>query len=97
MAVHAVHFARSCQYLDKDSISCETNNFVARMLRKMNFCAFIFNAGPPEGEILVEQTDRQTDKVTTVTLAAHVRRGLIKTFINEHYWCQTLGVYILIL
>ena len=55
----------------------ETNNFIARLTHAMNINIFTFTPGRPTGEILVEQTDGQTDKVTTVTLAAHARRGLI--------------------
>ena len=47
-------------YLDKDSISHRINNFIARLTSKMNVYIFIFTAGPPRGEILVEQTDRWT-------------------------------------
>ena len=49
MAARAVLLAQSCQYLDRDSISRETNNFIAKILSKMNIYVFIFNAGPPGG------------------------------------------------
>ena len=64
-------------YLDRERISHKTNNFMARFTHAMNINVFTFTPGRPTGEISVEQTDGQTDKVTTVTLAAHARRGLI--------------------
>ena len=63
-------------YLDRERISHKTNNFIARFTHIMNIYIFTFTPGRPTGEILMEQTDRRTDKVTTITLAAHARQGL---------------------
>ena len=62
------------KYLDKDGTLNKINNVVIRATCTciMNIYILIFSAGPPRGEILTEQTD----KVTTVTLAAHACRGL---------------------
>ena len=62
-------------YLDKDGILHKMNNIITRLTCIMNIYILIFSAGPPRGEILTKQTDRQTDKVTTVTLTAHARQG----------------------
>ena len=67
-------------YLDENSISNRINNLYHKIdtyneYLGHNFLFWILK----RWDILMEQTDRQTVKVTTVTLTAHARQGLTST------------------
>ena len=69
-------------YLDKDSISHRINNFIWRLPRAMNINIFTFTRGRPTGEILMEQTDRQSDH-RNPSCACVLRVNNIQGFIEE--------------